>query len=58
MDKPKYTTGGYILAVALGAIAGGVAVAIITRAIPVMMSKMMGNMMTRMNAEGCDPEEM
>jgi len=46
----------------LGATAGGIAVAIITKAIPVMMSRMMSNMkenmMMRMGGEGCDPEEM
>ncbi len=62
MDRPKSPTGGYLLAAVLGATAGGIAVALFTRAIPVMMSRMksnmMGNMMMRMGGEGCDPEEM
>jgi hypothetical protein len=36
---------GYVLAVLLGAIGGGVAVTIATRAIPKIMSGMMQNMM-------------
>jgi hypothetical protein len=62
MEKSSSSTAGYILAAGLGATAGGIAVAIVTRAIPVMtsriMSNMMENMMMRMGGEDCDPEEM
>jgi hypothetical protein len=51
----------YALAVFLGTIAGGLVVAIATKAIPrmmsEMMSKMMGNMMARMKERGFDPAE-
>jgi hypothetical protein len=49
--------GGYVVAALCGAAAGGITVAILSRAIPTMMSRMMGKMMARMSAEGCDPEE-
>ena len=58
MDKSRYSAVGYLFAVLLGATAGGIAVAMITKAIPTMMSNMMTNMMARMEGEGCDPEEM
>lgn len=62
MEKSSSSTVGYILAAGLGATAGGITVAIVTRAIPVMMSRimssMMGNMMRQMGGGGCDPEEM
>jgi hypothetical protein len=62
MHESRSPAGGYILAAVLGATAGGIAVAFLTKAIPVMMSRMMssmmGNMMTRVGGEGCDPEEM
>jgi len=48
----------YLFAVALGAVAGGLAVVWTTKAIPKMMSGMMQNMMGRMREEGCDPAEM
>lgn len=48
----------YLLAVTLGAIGGGVFVAVVTRAVPKMMSGMMRNMMSEMGKAGCDPEEM
>ena len=48
----------YLVAIALGAVAGGFATAWATRAIPKMMSGMMQNMMERMREEGCDPAEM
>jgi len=56
MVKSRIPRAGYILAAVLGATVGGIAVAIATRAIPVVMSRMMSNM--RMGGEGCDPEEM
>ena len=58
MNQSKFPVGGYLLAGALGATLGGIAVAILTRAIPSMMSRMMSNMMMRMSGEGCAPEEM
>ena len=52
---------GYVLAVLLGAIGGGVIVALVTRAIPKMMSRimagMMQTMMSRMREGGCNPAE-
>ena len=62
MDKSRSSAGGYILAGLFGAAAGGIAVAIITKAIPTIMSRVMSNMMAnmtvRMEGEGCNPEEM
>lgn len=48
----------YLLAASLGALGGGVFVALATRAIPRMMSGMMRNMMAQMGEAGCDPAEM
>ena len=62
MNESRTPVNGYLVAAALGAMAGGVAVAIFTRAIPIMMSRMMssmmGNMRKQMGNEGCNPEEM
>ena len=53
---------GYILAVLLGALGGGIFILLITRAIPKMMSRimsgMMQNMMAQMKKDGSDPAEM
>ena len=49
---------GYVLAAAMGAIGGGLFVALATKAIPNMMSKMMQNMMARMGENGFSPAEM
>jgi len=53
---------GYVLVAVLGAIGGGLIVALATRAIPKMMSQMMSgmmqNMMARMGEGGCNPAEM
>ena len=49
---------GYALAVLLGAIGGGLLVAIATKAIPKMMSGMMQNMMMQMQKNGFNPGEM
>jgi len=53
---------GYVLAALLGAMGGGLVVALGTRAIPQMMSRMMSgmmrNMMAQMGEGGCDPAEM
>jgi hypothetical protein len=48
----------YILAALVGAVGGGLVVALATKAIPKMMSKMMQNMMSNMREGGCDPAEM
>ena len=51
-----------ILAAGLGALGGGIAVLLITRAIPKVMEQMregmMQNMMEKMKARGCTPSEM
>ena len=53
---------GYFIATILGAVGGGLLVALVTRAIPKIMSQMMAgmmqNMMVRMKEEGCNPAEM
>ena len=52
---------GYVIAALLGAIGGGIIVALATRAIPKMMSQMMSgrmqNMMAQMEEGDCDPAE-
>ena len=52
----------YVLVAILGAIGGGLLVALATRAIPKIMSKMMSgmmqNMMGQMKESGCNPAEM
>ena len=49
---------GYALAAAIGAIAGGLAVAVATRAVPKMGAQMMLNMMDHMRGAGFIPAEM
>ncbi len=49
--------GGYVLAAAMGAIGGGLFVALTTKAIPNMMSQMMQNMMACMRENGFSPAE-
>jgi hypothetical protein len=62
MDKTTFVTRANVFAVLFGAAAGGIGVAVVTKAVPVMMSRIMSNMMEDMMArtggEGCDPEEM
>ena len=67
MDRSRSQFVGYLVAAALGAVAGGLAVAIGSKAIPTMMSRMMAAMMENMRLQmgvegcdpaGCDPEEM
>lgn len=62
MDNTSADRSKYLLAASLGAIGGGLFVALATRAIPRMMSQMMsgmmGNMMSQMGEAGCDPAEM
>ena len=48
----------YMLAFAIGALGGGIAIAWATRAMPKMMSGMMQSMMARTREEGCDTQEM
>jgi hypothetical protein len=61
MEKSGSRFVGYLLAAALGAVAGGLAVAIGSKALPTMMSRMMAtameNMRMQMGGEGCDPAE-
>jgi hypothetical protein len=58
MDEENSYRKGYVLAGLLGAIGGGLAVALVTKAIPTMMSGMMGTMLARMEECGFDPAEM
>jgi CheY-specific phosphatase CheX len=58
MNSARSPHRGYVLATLLGAIRGGVAVAIATEAIFKIMSAMMQNMMARMGENGCSPGEM
>ena len=52
----------YLSAAVLGALGGGLAVVVATKALPEMMSelgpKMMQKMMGQMGEDGCDPAEM
>jgi len=51
----------YLIAAGIGAVAGGILVAVTTNTIPKMIEAisdtMMGKMMARMGEEGCTPEE-
>ena len=58
MGKSSSPRGGYIVAALIGAAVGGYVVARATKAIPLMMSRMMGSMMVQMGGEACNPEEM
>ena len=53
---------GYVVAVVLGAAAGGLVVAFASKAFPKMMASMMSQMMrdrmAQMGESGCDPAEM
>ncbi len=61
MDARSQRT-GYALALLLGALGGGLFVALATRAVPNMMGRMMSgmtpNMMDQMNEGGGNPSEM
>jgi hypothetical protein len=48
----------YAVSVLLGAIGGGLAVALVTNAIPKMMSRMMSGMIAQMAQDGCEPTDM
>jgi hypothetical protein len=58
MGDTGSNTKKYILLLAVGAIGGGIAIALATRAMPKMMSGMMQSMMARMGEDGCDPHGM
>ena len=62
MAESRSTSSGYVITALIGAVAGGISVLVLTRAIPnilsQMMPTMMQNMMTQMGGEGCDPEDM
>jgi hypothetical protein len=58
MNPQDNRRSGYVLAVLLGAVGGGLIVAFATKAIPKMMAGMMQNMMAHMAESGGDPSEM
>jgi hypothetical protein len=62
MQGAKGNTRGYLLAVAVGAIGGGLTVLIASRAVPRIMGPamagMMRQMMSSMGEEGCSPADM
>ena len=58
MNKSNTIPAGYLLAGGLGALAGGLAVIAVTRAIPKMMYAMMNRTTTQMQDASCDPSEM
>lgn len=59
MEKKGLTYQGYILAAGLGAIGGGLIIAVFSKAIPRMMSEimsgMMKNMISQMGGGDCNP---
>lgn len=61
MDSIRSDRTGYVITALLGAAAGGIVVAWVTKAIPRMMKRMMAGMMDNMRAQmstgGCKPEE-
>ena len=57
MNDIHPTSKGYALAVILGAIGGGLLVAIGVKAIPRLMTGMMQNMMKEMRKNGLNPGE-
>ncbi len=62
MDKFAYQRKGYLISALLGAVGGGIVVMVASRAIPIMMSRMMAgmmqNMMSQMKASGHNPQDM
>ena len=48
----------HMVVMVVGAISGGILVALASRAMPKMMAGMMRNMMAMMGGEGCSPAEM
>ena len=61
MNRKDPQLPGYLFAAGLGALGGGILVALVTKAIPRMMNKMMSgmmeNMMSQMGEGNCDPAE-
>ena len=57
MNNTRYSARGYALAIVVGALGGGLLVAIVTKALPRMMSGMMQNMMMQMRKNGINPGE-
>ena len=58
MTERSSHAGGYLIAAVMGAIGGGLAVALATKAIPKMGSLMMQGMMDRMREAGFNPADM
>ncbi len=62
MKQTVSQQGLHLGSVLLGAVGGGIVVMIATKAIPAMLANflfaMMGKMMSRMEAGGCNPPEM
>jgi hypothetical protein len=58
MNKTNSPARGYALAVILGAVGGGLLVAIATKAFPKMMPAIMQNMMLQMRRNGFNPGDM
>ena len=58
MDNTGSQTKGYVLAALLGALGGGLAVAVATNAIPRMICQMMQGMMAHMEEGALSPAEM
>ena len=48
----------YMVATAIGAVGGGILVALASRAVPKMIAGMMYKMMAKMGGEGCSPAEL
>ena len=66
MQHPNSSKRGYILAAFAGALGGGIAMMLVTKAVPRLVSQMMNEMMSKMprlmmekmQSEGFDPAEM
>jgi hypothetical protein len=58
MNPQDTRRSGYALALLLGAVGGGLFVALATKAIPKIMAGMMQNMIDQMRKNGHDPSEM
>lgn len=61
MKGPRTPLKGYMLAGLLGASLGGITVALASRALPAMISRVMSDvmagMLSQMAGEGCDPAD-
>ncbi len=58
MQNASTRTAGYVLAAGLGALGGALLMALVTHAVPKMMTGMMRSMMAQMQEGGCNPAEM